>query len=105
MAPAALFLAACGGSDSDTTTSQPAPAATTAPSSAGADVAPTMAAIGTPTASTASPTARKLNLNTVSADELKKTIPNFPDRMVGEFQEYRPYVSIQQFRKEIGKYV
>jgi radical SAM superfamily enzyme with C-terminal helix-hairpin-helix motif len=25
--------------------------------------------------------------------------------MVREFMEYRPYISIQQFRKEIGKYV
>lgn len=25
--------------------------------------------------------------------------------MVREFEEYRPYVSIQQFRREIGKYV
>ena len=25
--------------------------------------------------------------------------------MVHEFEEYRPYKSIQQFRKEIGKYV
>ena len=25
--------------------------------------------------------------------------------MVHEFEEYRPYVSIQQFRREIGKYV
>ena len=25
--------------------------------------------------------------------------------MVREFQEYRPYISIQQFRQEIGKYV
>ena len=25
--------------------------------------------------------------------------------MVREFVEYRPYISIQQFRKEIGKYV
>ena len=27
------------------------------------------------------------------------------NRMVHEFEEYRPYKSIQQFRKEIGKYV
>jgi radical SAM superfamily enzyme with C-terminal helix-hairpin-helix motif len=27
------------------------------------------------------------------------------DRMVHEFEEYRPYRSIQQFRREIGKYV
>ena len=25
--------------------------------------------------------------------------------MVHEFEEYRPYVSVQQFRREIGKYV
>ena len=25
--------------------------------------------------------------------------------MIREFQEYKPYVSIQQFRREIGKYV
>jgi len=47
----------------------------------------------------------KLNLNTVSGDELTAGIPNFPSRMIREFQEYRPYVSIQQFRREIGKYV
>src|SRR5690349_10714428 len=50
-------------------------------------------------------TGAKLNLNTVSGDELLATIPNFPNRMVREFQEYRPYISIQQFRQEIGKYV
>lgn len=47
----------------------------------------------------------KLNLNTVSGDELTTGIPNFPSRMIREFQEYRPYASIQQFRREIGKYV
>ncbi len=41
----------------------------------------------------------------MTGDELLATIPNFGDRMVREFGEYRPYVSIQQFRKEIGKYV
>jgi len=47
----------------------------------------------------------KLNLNTVTGDELLATIPGFPNRMVREFQEYRPYLSIRQFRREIGKYV
>lgn len=47
----------------------------------------------------------KLNLNTVTEDELLSTIPGFGNRMVREFFEYRPYVSIQQFRREIGKYV
>lgn len=47
----------------------------------------------------------KLNVNTASEDELMKTIPGMGKRMVHEFEEYRPYKSIQQFRKEIGKYV
>ena len=46
----------------------------------------------------------KLNLNTATqADFL--TLPNVGDRMVREFMEYRPYTSIVQFRREIGKYV
>lgn len=47
----------------------------------------------------------KLNVNTASADDLLKTIPGMGKRMVHEFEEYRPYKSIQQFRREIGKYV
>lgn len=45
-----------------------------------------------------------LNLNTASNDEIL-AIPGLPSRMVREFNEYRPYVSIQQFRREIGKYI
>jgi DNA uptake protein ComE-like DNA-binding protein len=48
--------------------------------------------------------ADKLNINTASGEEFQ-TIPNVGDKMEHEFEEYRPYVSIQQFRKEIGKYV
>jgi Dioxygenase len=47
----------------------------------------------------------RLNLNELTGEQLQATIPNFPNRMVREFLEYRPYVSIQQFRREIGKYV
>jgi len=47
----------------------------------------------------------KLNLNTLTGDELTATIPGFPNRIIREFLEYRPYASIQQFRREIGKYV
>lgn len=47
----------------------------------------------------------KLNVNTASANDLLKTIPGMGNRMVHEFEEYRPYKSIQQFRREIGKYV
>lgn len=47
----------------------------------------------------------KLNLNAASAADYQATIPGFSSRMAREFLEYRPYVSIQQFRREIGKYV
>lgn len=46
----------------------------------------------------------KYNLNTMTEDQIL-SIPGTGDRMVREFTEYRPYTSIEQFRKEIGKYV
>ena len=45
-----------------------------------------------------------LNLNSASAEALM-TIPGMTSRMVREFEEYRPYTSLEQFRREIGKYV
>jgi len=47
----------------------------------------------------------KINLNDMTSEELTDTIPDFGRRMVREFFEYQPYISIQQFRREIGKYV
>jgi DNA uptake protein ComE-like DNA-binding protein len=47
----------------------------------------------------------KVNLNTASADDFLAAIPGLGNRMIREFEEYRPYISIQQFRQEIGKYV
>ena len=47
----------------------------------------------------------KVNLNTATGDQFLAAIPGLGNRMVREFQEYRPYISIQQFRQEIGKYV
>ena len=55
--------------------------------------------------STAAAGRAKLNLNTATGDEFKAAIPGLGDRMVHEFEEYRPYRSIQQFRKEMSKYV
>ena len=46
----------------------------------------------------------KLNVNTAKLAELA-TLPDVGKKMVHEFEEYRPYVSISQFRREIGKYV
>ena len=47
---------------------------------------------------------RPLNLNTASEAEIM-LIPGMSKRMAHEFEEYRPYNSIEQFRREIGKYV
>jgi DNA uptake protein ComE-like DNA-binding protein len=43
-------------------------------------------------------------LNTASDEDIL-TIPGLGSRMLREFKEYRPYKNIEQFRKEIGKYV
>jgi len=45
-----------------------------------------------------------INLNTASDEEIL-TIPGVGPRLLHEFKEYRPYDSIEQFRREIGKYV
>jgi DNA uptake protein ComE-like DNA-binding protein len=45
-----------------------------------------------------------VNLNTGSDEEIL-SIPGAGKRMLREFKEYRPYTNIEQFRKEIGKYV
>jgi DNA uptake protein ComE-like DNA-binding protein len=90
---AATLVAACG-----------TPAAATSPQAASA----TSAAQGeaAPPAAPAADAQRaaKLNLNTATREQFL-TIPGVGDRMVREFFEYRPYVSILQFRREIGKYV
>jgi len=44
------------------------------------------------------------NLNTTEEDNFK-IIPGVGNRMAHEFEEYRPYTKLAQFRKEIGKYV
>ena len=46
----------------------------------------------------------KLNLNAATDDQFLK-IPAVSDRMLREFNEYKPYSTIEQFRQEIGKYV
>ena len=45
-----------------------------------------------------------INLNTASDQEIL-SIPGVGERLLHEFKEYRPYESIEQFRREIGKYV
>ncbi|MEL7537051.1 MAG: helix-hairpin-helix domain-containing protein [Pseudomonadota bacterium] len=47
---------------------------------------------------------RPLNLNTASRDEIM-LVPGMSRKMAHEFEEYRPYRSIEQFRREMSKYV
>lgn len=109
-AVALLALAACGTTQpTPTAASQPTqvtePTSIVATTAATEEAASTIEASDAATAEITSATCAKLNLNTVTETDLTSTIPDFASRMVREFFEYRPYVSIQQFRREIGKYV
>ncbi len=45
-----------------------------------------------------------IDLNSASDEDIL-SIPGVGNRMLREFKEYRPYRSIEQFRREMGKYV
>ena len=47
---------------------------------------------------------KPIDLNTASEQEIL-LIPGVGARMQHEFEEYRPYASMEVFRREIGKYV
>ena len=47
---------------------------------------------------------RRINLNSAPETEIL-LIPGMNGKMAHEFEEYRPYTSMDQFRREIGKYV
>jgi DNA uptake protein ComE-like DNA-binding protein len=46
----------------------------------------------------------RLDLNSATDQEIL-AIPGIGKRMLHEFKEYRPYKSMEQFRREIGKYI
>jgi DNA uptake protein ComE-like DNA-binding protein len=70
----------------------------------------TVAPAPAPTVTSASSTAASgaaivpVNINTATDAEIL-AIPGVGTRMLREFKEYRPWTSIAQFRREIGKYV
>lgn len=47
---------------------------------------------------------KPMDVNTASREEIL-LIPDVDPRMPHEFDEYRPYTDMEQFRAEIGKYV
>ncbi|MFK7931420.1 MAG: hypothetical protein AB8H79_24790 [Myxococcota bacterium] len=67
-------------------------------------VAPPVVAAPAETPEQAKAQISKINVNTATPAQLAEATGAGP-KMVHEFEEYRPYASIQQFRKEIGKYV
>ena len=73
----------------DTSTTTPAASASTTPAAS---------------STTASAVTFPININTATDAEIL-AIPGMGPRMLREFKEYRPYKSIDQFRREIGKYV
>jgi len=123
---AALALAACGGaattSETDVQEAPPEAAVNVAVPTAmaaaeeaaeepadaameeAADAAADASAEGDAGAGEAMTMTAKLDLNSATEEELA-TVPGAGERMVREFLEYRPYDSIEQFRREIGKYV
>jgi DNA uptake protein ComE-like DNA-binding protein len=106
----ALF-AACGsggenarnGNAANANANTNTPAAASNQNASNTSTANTNSAAATSTAGGASKP--KLNVNTASEEEFLAHIPGFGKKMAHEFEEYRPYRSIQQFRREIGKYV
>lgn len=86
--PLLLFVASCGGGEGDTQQADES-------SETGQEMAQME--------DTQAPQS-KVNINTAS-EEVLLTIPGVGDRMAHEFDEYRPYSTILQFRREIGKYV
>lgn len=47
---------------------------------------------------------KPIDLNTAKGEEIL-LIPGIGNKMKHEFEEYRPYRNMEQFRREIGKYV
>ncbi len=63
-------------------------------------VAPVATAVTEPASTAIVP----VNINTATDEEIL-AIPGLGPKMLHEFKEYRPYTSIEQFRREMGKYV
>ena len=82
-----LILAACGSAQSNPVV-QPAATQAAQADQVGAAAPVTDTAVAVEPAAAAS-TVAKLNLNTATGDEFR-TVPNVGDRMVREFNEYRP---------------
>ena len=104
---ALVTLSACSPSDAGKSTDTGAAVAAATDTSATAAVpavAPPAVAPAAASADSAKTAIVPININTATDEEILR-IPGVGPRMLREFKEYRPYTSIEQFRREIGKYV
>ena len=93
-----LAVAACSSDANKTVDTTATVADTTVSASVSASTTPSTSA------TTADAAIVPININTATDAEILR-IPGVGPRMLREFKEYRPYTSIEQFRREIGKYV
>ena len=100
---ALLALAACT-SDSNKAADTAAVVDTGTAMTAQTTTASTTTATTATTTDTSGAAIKPININTATDAEILR-IPGVGPRMLREFKEYRPYTSIEQFRREIGKYV
>ena len=103
---AVVALAACTSKSDNAADSTAAMADTSAAATTSTTPADTGAMASTSASTTASSTGAitKIDLNTATDAQIL-AIPGMGPRMLREFKEYRPYKSMDQFRREIGKYV
>jgi DNA uptake protein ComE-like DNA-binding protein len=102
---AVVALAACSTKSDNAADTTAAMGDTSAIASTTSTTTTTPAATSTTTtAASSTATITKVNINTATDAQIL-AIPGMGPRMLREFKEYRPYTSIEQFRREIGKYV
>lgn len=102
---AVVALAACSPKTENATDTTGAVGDTTVvASTTSTTMTPPAATSTTITAASSTGTITKININTATDTQIL-AIPGMGPRMLREFKEYRPYTSIEQFRREIGKYV
>ena len=100
---AAVAMAACS-TKSDNAADTTAAMTDTSMAATSSTSTPTTAST-TPAATASSTTAIvPVNINTATDAQIL-AIPGVGPRMLKEFKEYRPWTSMAQFRREIGKYV
>jgi DNA uptake protein ComE-like DNA-binding protein len=103
---AAVALAACSTKSDNAADTTAAITDTSMAATSSTSTTPTASSTAATGAATASSTTAivPVNINTATDAQIL-AIPGVGPRMLKEFKEYRPWTSMAQFRREIGKYV